>query len=218
MMSMHLAIRNWAKIHVLAFARENNLTETLEAVRYAFMFHKGMLRKNGQPAFVHPFRVCQILIFFGIKDDATLAAALLHDVLEDVSKNAIDVLRGRFSQRVVDLVEILTKTQEMDVKEYCRLIGNNPFAVLIKLADRIHNLRNMIKNLGADEFFSCERLIRQTQETADFIVKLPYLAIFREKDFPSDCPLDYFRIMDLMARELNQTVHVSRVIIADLVV
>jgi hypothetical protein len=76
----------------------------------------------------------------------------------------------------------------------------------------------MIKNLGADEFFSCERLIRQTQETADFIVKLPYLAIFREKDFPSDCPLDYFRIMDLMARELNQTVHVSRVIIADLVV
>ena len=217
-MSVRLSQRNWARVHVLAFAKKNNLKETLEAVRYAFMFHKGEVRKNGQPAFVHPFRVCQILIFFSVKDDATLAAALLHDVLEDVSKSAIDVLREKFSTRVINLVEILTKTDNMDVREYCRIIGNDPFAVLVKLADRIHNLRNMIKNLNTKEFFTMARLARQTQETADLIIKLPYLAIFREKAFPSNCPPSYFMIMNLMAEELRQTIHVSLVVMGDLIV
>jgi len=225
-MPKRLAARNWSEINVARFARDKNLFWLLRAKKWAEMFYEGMYRIDGREEVIHSLKVCQILIFFGIWDDETLAAAFLHDVLENVSKNAIDLLRPNFSKRIVALVEILTKTDEMSVKEYCRLIGNDSFAVLIKLADRIQNLRNMIKNLNSEElttkkakeFFVESRLEEQVQETADFIIKLPYLAIFRERDAPSNCPLDYFRIMDLMTRELKQTIHVARVILSELVV
>ena len=68
---------------IKGFAVAKNLKQTLIALAVARHFHNGQYRKDGMPYIVHPLKVCSTLINYGIDDDTTLAAALLHDLLED---------------------------------------------------------------------------------------------------------------------------------------
>ena len=87
------------------------------------------------------------MINYGIDDDVTLAASLLHDVLEDCGdklplEGAELEVKYRISGEVVDIIRVLTKESGLDDHElsvYFKRIAENPKAALIKLSDRLHN-------------------------------------------------------------------------------
>ena len=68
---------------IKGFAVGKSLKQTMVALSLARQLHDGQHRKDGTPYIAHPLKVCSTLISYGIDDDVTLAAALLHDVLED---------------------------------------------------------------------------------------------------------------------------------------
>ncbi len=128
----------------------------LELVRRAYAFaaqaHAGQLRRSGEPYVLHSVAVAQILADLRM-DVTTVAAALLHDVAEDTPQSLEDV-RQQFGEEVASLVDGVTKlgkiqwkTQEERQAENLRkmflAMASDVRIILVKLADRLHNLRTM---------------------------------------------------------------------------
>lgn len=121
--------------------------------------HEGQYRKSGQPYIVHCIAVAQILADMKL-DAATIAAALLHDVVEDSTVTLADIER-EFSPQIAELVDGVTKLAQLPTgvagmhggkpgdreAEYLRkmflAMGANFRVILIKLADRLHNMRTL---------------------------------------------------------------------------
>jgi (p)ppGpp synthase/HD superfamily hydrolase len=117
-----------------------------KARAFATISHSGQMRKDGKsPYIVHPERVVKALQEAGVTDQEVLAAAYLHDVLEDTN----GVIDGVFPERVVKLVKDLTKPAGIkDKNAYISGFADKPFeVVLIKLADRYDNLLDGSKTL-----------------------------------------------------------------------
>ena len=114
--------------------------------------HKNQFRKSGEPYIIHPLGVASILL--GLKmDDKTLAAALMHDVVEDTDYTKQD-LTNMFGAVVANLVDGVTKLgkieyiskEERQIESYRKMflaMARDIRVVLIKLADRLHNMRTM---------------------------------------------------------------------------
>lgn len=124
-----------------------NLPQMKIALSLARKLHDGQYRKDDSPYLQHPLKVCSTLISYGIEDDVTLSAALLHDALEDCIENLPqngDELCTKYhlSTEVLNIVKLLTKRSGLNDDElnvYFKNIEDNPKAALIKLADRLHN-------------------------------------------------------------------------------
>jgi (p)ppGpp synthase/HD superfamily hydrolase len=229
-----LADMDWVNVDVYAVAKRNNLKLTIKALKEAKRFHQGLMRADGREAFVHPHKVCQILMFYFIlhnllnnvnlsiislwEVDVILAAALLHDVLEDVKDKtaAMKRISKKFPEEVTSLVVILTKGKNISVTEYCQHIGNKIGAVLVKLADRLHNLRNMIRRLGQTDFFTEERLRRQIEETNMCVLKLAYWVSAYEEKFQNKKHNKFLDMAQEMTIELKKTIHLAQVALAEL--
>src|ERR1700740_2566188 len=122
------------------------------AFQFAARAHDGQLRRSGQEFIYHPWGAAKILA--GLKlDEPILAAALLHDTVEDTGIE-IDDIRSEFGDEIAKLVEGVTKLtrvqfQSREVAEaenYRKLIvamAEDVRVILIKLADRLHNLRDI---------------------------------------------------------------------------
>lgn len=124
----------------------NPLTLIAEAASFAARAHRHQLRKDGQtPYAAHPFRVCLVVRHvFGIGDPVALAAALLHDTIEDTTTD-YDDLAGRFGAEVADCVAALSKDMRLPeaVREaaYLRQVLAGGWRVAVcKLADGYDNL------------------------------------------------------------------------------
>ncbi len=110
--------------------------------------HAGQKRAGGRPYATHPFAVAALLREHGVSDPEVLAAAYLHDVVEDTDFSIFQ-LRQRFGDRVASLVHELTLDPEPDsFEEKHRMLAEHakkmsPDAKLIKLADRAHNLSDI---------------------------------------------------------------------------
>ena len=141
----------------------------LRAYNYAANAHKDQKRASGEPYFIHPCAVAEILIDLGL-DAPTIAAALLHDVIEDTPATADDI-RREFGEEVLTLVsgvtkldKIVFKSQEEEEAENFRKIfiamAKDIRVIIIKLADRLHNMRSL-------NFLSKERQQKMAQETLD---------------------------------------------------
>jgi len=124
------------------------------ALRFAHELHAGQKRRSGAPYVSHPFAVAEILAReLKLKDPFILTAALLHDVVEDVPSIQLEDIRERFGDVVAELVDGCTKLtrQYLDKAILKDLTHSKIFltasrrlgVLIIKLADRLHNLRTL---------------------------------------------------------------------------
>ena len=154
--------------------RKSNTKLILKAYDYANEHHGNQLRKSGEPYIIHPLQVAYILASIGL-DDATICAALLHDLVEDTEVTHEDVSR-EFSEEIAEMVEGVTKLsklqytsqQEQQVEGYRKMflaMGKDIRVILIKLADRLHNMRTL-------KYLTRDRQIAISQETMDLFAPL----------------------------------------------
>ena len=146
----------------------------VRAYHYAEQAHNGQKRASGEAYFIHPCAVAKILMELGL-DCATIAAAFLHDVIEDTPVTDED-LRREFGEEVLRLVsgvtkldKIVFKSREEEEAENFRKIfvamAKDIRVIIIKLADRLHNMRSL-------NFLSKERQLKMAQETLDIYTPL----------------------------------------------
>jgi len=132
-------------------------TMVMEAIAFAARAHKGQERKDGETPYVsHPMRVCMVLRdVFGVEDKEILAAGVLHDIIEDTTKD-FDDIEKKFGFKVASWVATLSKDKRMQEEtreeEYFRQLRNGADEVkLIKLADVYDNLIDS-ENAGSEAF------------------------------------------------------------------
>ena len=146
----------------------------LRAYNYAKKYHGEQLRKSGEPYIIHPLNVAYILAEIGL-DDSTICAALLHDVVEDTEVTEAD-LRKEFGNEIADMVSGVTKlkliqfasVEEQQAENYRKMflaMGKDIRVILIKLADRLHNMRTL-------KYLKRDRQIAISKETMDLYAPL----------------------------------------------
>ena len=129
--------------------------------------HAGQYRQSGEPYIDHPVAVTSILLELRL-DAESLAASLLHDVVEDTGVS-LEVIKGFFGANVAHLVDGVTKLSSLEIKSkeerqagsYRKMFiatADDPRVILIKLADRLHNMRT----LGATPPAKQKRIARET--------------------------------------------------------
>ena len=122
----------------------SNKLVALHALAIAEKAHAEQFRKDGVTPYIeHPMKVASFLYTVGIRDDEILAVALLHDVLEDTDVTVADLHEEGFSVEVIEAVSLVTKKRGYNNNEYYTAILNNPYATIVKLADRAHNLETL---------------------------------------------------------------------------
>ena len=125
-----------------------------KALSFAVEAHQDQRRKSGEPYVSHPCLVSQILVEeLGVTDPETLAAAILHDTVEDVAEVTSEVIGELFGKHVEAIVDGCTKISHFsgDRQTFYRLVHRKLFSgaasrieiMLVKLADRLHNLRTI---------------------------------------------------------------------------
>ncbi len=125
-----------------------------EALDFAEQAHADQLRKSGDPYILHPCNVARILAEeMDIRDPEILAAALLHDTVEDVKDVTLEVIGERFGKNVEAIVDGCTKIAHFlgDKQTFYKIVHRKIFSgaaarlevMLVKLADRLHNLRTL---------------------------------------------------------------------------
>lgn len=107
---------------------------TKKALKLCFEAHKNQLDKSGMPYVFHPFHLAEQM-----KDEATTAVALLHDVIEDTDYTLDDLRKLGFTEDVVSAVGLMTHAEGVPYMEYVAEIKKNPIAKAVKLADLRHN-------------------------------------------------------------------------------
>ena len=180
----------------------------VRAYAYAEKAHSAQKRASGEPYFIHPCEVAKILIDLGM-NAATIAAALLHDVIEDTEATEADICR-EFGDEVLNLVSGVTKLDKIEFKSAAEADAENfrkifvamakdIRVIIIKLADRLHNMRT----LGA---LSKERQQKMARETLDIYTPLAgRLGISQLKCELEDLCLKY--VDPEMYEYLSETIH-----------
>jgi GTP pyrophosphokinase len=136
--------------------------------------HEGQLRKSGAPYITHPVAVAEILADLGL-DPNTIAAALLHDTVEDTEYSS-DLLRKEFGDEIANLVDGVTKLDRLTygptaeaetVRKMVVAMAKDIRVLVIKLADRLHNARTW-------QYVSPESSARKARETLDIYAPLAH--------------------------------------------
>ena len=136
--------------------------------------HRGQRRKSGDPYITHPLTVATILAELGM-DTTTLVAALLHDTVEDTGYS-LEQLRRDFGDEVAHLVDGVTKLDKVKlgtaaeaetIRKMVVAMARDPRVLVIKLADRLHNMRTM-------RFLPPEKQVRKARETLEVLAPLAH--------------------------------------------
>ena len=150
------------------------LRQIERAYQVAERWHRGQKRKSGDPYITHPLAVATILAELGM-DAATLMAGLLHDTVED-TEYGLDALRRDFGDQVAQLVDGVTKldkvkfgeaAQAETVRKMVVAMAKDPRVLVIKLADRLHNMRTM-------RFLKREKQEQKARETLEIYAPLAH--------------------------------------------
>ena len=146
------------------------------AVAYADAKHQHQKRKDGSPYIIHPLAVAEIVAEMGLDIDAILGA-LLHDCIEDTDASHDDIEK-LFGQTVAELVEGVTKltranfetseqAQMENLRKMFMAMSKDIRVVLIKIADRLHNMRTM-------QYQTPEKQVKKCRETMDIYAPLAH--------------------------------------------
>lgn len=208
------------------------------AYHYAEEKHVKQKRLSGEPYITHPLAVASILIDLGL-DDITIAAALLHDTIED-SNATEDELKSRFGNKVAELVVGVTTLGEIDfsnlpddsiqemkfqaeienLRRFFLAMAKDIRVVIIKLADRLHNMRTLQYLPEADQ----RRVSRETLEIfaplSDRLSMGQIKAELEDLAFKYSNPDDYKKVSSIMLKgereRRNYLTQVKRVISIEL--
>ena len=155
--------------------RKANLRLVSKAYEFSYKKHEGQVRKSGEPYIIHPLNVAYILTTIDM-DEQTICAALLHDIVEDTPVTHQDII-NEFGEEIATLVEGVTKltqfqqnitVKEQQVEDYRKMflaMGKDIRVILIKLADRLHNMRTL-------KFLTRDRQIAISKETMELYAPL----------------------------------------------
>lgn len=136
--------------------------------------HRGQQRKSGDPYITHPLAVATILADLGM-DTTTLVAALLHDTVED-TEYSLEAMSADFGDKVGELVDGVTKLDKVKlgtaaeaetIRKMVIAMARDPRVLVIKLADRLHNMRTM-------RFLPPEKQARKAKETLEVLAPLAH--------------------------------------------
>ena len=158
----------------------NHPQADLDMLRRAYFFsareHKGQTRASGEPYLVHPLEVANILADMRL-DEVSVSTGLLHDVVEDTLVD-LDTIRSYFGDEVTQLVDGLTKISQIsnvsleeqqaeNVRKMLLAMVKDVRVVLVKLADRLHNMRTL-------QYLKPEKRKRIAQETMDIYAPIAH--------------------------------------------
>src|SRR5580658_1943778 len=158
---------------LLRQVQANRPTEDIELIRKAWEFcvkhHKGQTRASGEPYVIHPLEVAEVLAEMKM-DSTAIAAGLLHDAVEDTPATS-EQIEADFGDQVAHIVEGVTKIDKIqfanredrqaeNVRKMLLAMVSDVRVVLIKLADRLHNMRTL-EHLKPDRQ---EAIARETQD------------------------------------------------------
>ncbi|MBX3300304.1 MAG: bifunctional (p)ppGpp synthetase/guanosine-3',5'-bis(diphosphate) 3'-pyrophosphohydrolase [Acidobacteria bacterium] len=165
---------------VISTVTDNRPQADVDLIRRAYLFsalhHKGQTRASGEPYLIHPLEVAQILAEMRL-DEVSVSTGLLHDVVEDTLVD-LDTIREQFGDEISMLVDGLTKIahisdlskerqQAENVRKMVLAMITDVRVVLIKLADRLHNMRTM-------QYLKPEKRARISQETLDIYAPIAH--------------------------------------------
>ena len=174
---------------------EANVKLVEDAYHFAEKAHEGQRRKSGEAYFFHPVTVAGILAKLML-DAPTIAAGLLHDTVEDCNGVTCEVIEKNFGQEVALLVDGVTKLERLDftskadqqaesIRKMILAMSKDIRVVLIKLADRTHNMRTLRSQPP-------ESQRRIAQETLDIYAPLAHrLGVYKIKQELEDLCLRY---------------------------
>ncbi|HMO81031.1 MAG TPA: bifunctional (p)ppGpp synthetase/guanosine-3',5'-bis(diphosphate) 3'-pyrophosphohydrolase [Pyrinomonadaceae bacterium] len=199
----------------------NRPNADVEMIRRAYLFsamhHKGQVRASGEPYLVHPLAVADILAEMRL-DEVSVSTGLLHDVVEDTLVD-LESIRSYFGDEITLLVDGLTKIAQIsnlskerqqaeNVRKMVLAMITDVRVVLIKLADRLHNMRTM-------QFLKPEKRARISQETLDIYAPIAHRlgmgkmrSELEDLSFQNLYPEDYKRLakeVDVRRPELEAT-------------
>jgi len=184
---------------IIRHVRKYHPTEDISVIERAYLFaedaHKEQKRLSGEPYFAHPCDVALILADLML-DPATVAAGLLHDCVEDVKTVSTEVLEKNFGSEIAQLVDGVTKLSRIDflsredqqaesIRKMFIFMAKDIRVVLIKLADRLHNMRTLKTQKPA-------RQVPIAKETLDIYAPLAHrLGVYSVKWELEDLALRY---------------------------
>ena len=198
-----------AKMH----NRKSDSKLIMRAYKYALENHGDQKRKSGEPYIIHPIQVAYTLAELGL-DDATICAALMHDLAEDTAVTLNDI-SSEFSPEIAEMVNGVTKlakikyvsAEEQQVENYRKMflaMGKDIRVILIKLSDRLHNIRTL-------KFLKRDRQIAIAQETIDLYAPLANrLGVFsmkwelEDQAFKYLYPEEYREIVEGIAKKREE--------------
>jgi GTP diphosphokinase / guanosine-3',5'-bis(diphosphate) 3'-diphosphatase len=151
------------------YLKPEDISQLQSAFNFSEVAHEGQFRKSGEPYISHPLAVANILAQWHL-DPQALTAALLHDVMEDTTVTKTEISRN-FGKPVAELVDGVSKLDKIEFETHEEAQAENfrkmllamardVRVILIKLADRLHNMRT----LGAVEVEQRRRVARETIE------------------------------------------------------
>src|SRR5215213_11179529 len=166
--------------NIIGKVEQNHPQSDVDLIRRAYLFsalhHRGQKRASGEPYLVHPLEVAEILADMRL-DEVSVSTGLLHDVVEDTLVD-LDTIKSYFGDEITLLVDGLTKIahisnlskerqQAENVRKMVLAMITDVRVVLIKLADRLHNMRTM-------QFLKPEKRERISQETLDIYAPIAH--------------------------------------------
>lgn len=175
--------------------------------------HEGQKRNSGEPYIIHPLHVAMILAELQM-DDQSICAGLLHDVLEDTSVTE-EEMKQEFGEEITTLVDGVTKLKQLQskskvenqVENYRKMVmamANDIRVIIVKLADRLHNLRTL-------DYKDRAKQVEKATETIEIYVPIAHrLGISTIKSELEDLclkyldPDAYFEISELVHKRLDE--------------